>query len=76
MVSRCLLGRRVLAEIVLRLADLRDRLTELYTSSALWQLGYHSTVRLIDVARDLHQDEIHTNMIVFMGRNAAHQHYF
>lgn len=51
MLSRCLLGKRVLAENVLRLADLRDRLTELYISLALWQLGYRSTVRLIEGSR-------------------------
>lgn len=67
MLSRCLLGKRVLAEIESQLADLRGHLTELYTSSALSQLGFWSTVRLIDVGRDLHPgaDEIQTHPVVF-----------
>lgn len=63
----------MLAEIASQLADLRGHLTELYTPSALSQLGYRSTVRLIDVGRDLHggADEIHTNTIIFTERNEA-----
>lgn len=51
---RCLLGKRVLAEIASQLADLRGHLTELYSSSALRQLGYCGIARLINVGQDLH----------------------